>query len=77
MHDRCDMTKDYEINQQNATCTTSSFSNPAPCDEGPGVFNLERCAPCSFCWEDHDKPAHCHLGVPGWCRGPKESHGNI
>ena len=45
-------------------------------EEGPGVFNLERCAPCSFCWEDHDKPAHCHLGVPDWCRGPKHKELN-
>lgn len=32
------MTKAYEINQQNATCTTSSFLPPTSCgdDEGPG-----------------------------------------
>ena len=30
------MQMNYEINQQNVTCNTSSFSNPASCDEGPG-----------------------------------------
>jgi hypothetical protein len=30
LHDRRNMTKDYEINQQNATCTTSSFTLTRP-----------------------------------------------
>lgn len=45
-----------------------------------GKFDLERCAPCSFCWNDHNVEPFCHLGEPGWCEGPKgkdeqERHG--